>query len=951
MIDINDIYKNSNNGLDIILHYYPQAADCVGTNKKFKKRANEDDASACVKKFDGVYKVTDFGDQGTALSPLDIMMDEENLTFKEALYKAASIYGVAPELRRSVNRPDYQERDATPEEKEGTPPIVEFEPYFTKEQLIVLGPRVKEEHVQALNWYVVKSITYIKDRKAKTKLSTDTYPIFARECIIPGEDGKTDRFYKIYEPLNYDKQWRFSYTPSGKKPRRYVNGLEELRKQYVAYNTQEEKAFFSKPENEDKPYKEKKIDKAFICSGERDALCLKSLGYAPLWFNSETYKPSNEEIKEIYRYVETLYNIPDIDSTGIEKGTELALRFLDIHTVWLPEWLKTYKDLRGKPRKDFRDFMEIKSKNEDFKNLLSLAMPAKFWVEIWSERSKSMRYDIDSECLHYFLQLNGFHTLRDENSTEAKLIRIRGNIVEPITKKDIHSFILDFAQNRYLNRDVRNLIRNSTRLNDSSLDRLSEVDLDFTNYTPKSQFFFFPNVYWEVKANEIVEESTTCMGGDRFVWDTNVLPFHVKQLPPMFKIERKETKEREPQFDITINEHSSCFFNYLINTSRLHWRKELEDSLEDLSPEEAQAYKEKHQFDIAGANLNAGEQLEQKQNLISKIFTIGYCLHRFKAASRAWAPYAMDNKIGEDGQCNGRSGKSFLFKSLEIFMRTVKLSGRNPKLMDNPHVFDQVDKHSEFVLVDDCDRYLTMGLFYDCITSDMTVNPKNNKSYNIKFSESPKFGFTTNYVPHDFDASTDARMLYVVFGDYYHQMTAENDYLETRSIRDDFGKDLFTEYNEEEWCADINFFVQCLQFYLSLIDEPIKIQPPMDNIMKRRFKADMGANFEDWAYSYFSEEGENLDKRVIKSDALESFKRHTGLNNWTMQRFTKALKGFVRLCPYVKELNPAELLNGSGRLIAKIDNETKEMIYLRTYNDPLCEGITQENKDDSGLPF
>lgn len=948
MISIEDIYKASNEGLDIILHYYPQAQDCIGTNKKFKKRPNEDDASACIKKFGNVYRVTDFGDQGTALSPIDIVMDEENLTFREALYKLATIYEVTPELQRSVHRPEFKERDALPEEKEGEC-ILDFEEGFTEEQLKILGPRVKQEHAEALNWFVLKSVSYVKHRKVKIKLTTPTYPIFARECVITEEGKDADKFYKIYEPLNYDKQWRFAYTPAGKKPRRYVNGLEELKKRYREFNTKEESIFFSNPANDDKPYKDQKLPEAFICSGERDALCIRSLGYSPLWFNSETYKPTNQEIKEICKYVETLYNIPDIDETGIMKGTELALRFLDIHTIWLPNWLKTYKDLRGKPRKDLRDFMELRPNNNDFRNLLSLAMPARFWNESWSERSKEVRYSIDSECLHYFLHLNGFHTLRDENSTVAKHIRIRGNIVEPITAKDIHFFIIDFAKERFLNRDIRNLIRDSTRLSEASLDRLTEVDLDFTNYTPKSQFLFFPNVYWEIKANEIIEESSAAMGGNRYVWDTNIIPFNIKKLPPMFKITGKSSDESNPRFDIDIHNHSSCFFNYLINTSRVHWRKELEDSLDEFTSEDALEYKEKHKFDIAGPNLNEGEIAEQKQNLISKIFSIGYCLHRYKSASRAWAPYAMDNKIGEDGQCNGRSGKSFFFKSLEYFQRTVKLSGRNPKLMDNPHVFDQVDKHTEFVLVDDCDRYLTMGLFYDCITSDMTVNPKNNKSYNIKFTESPKFGFTTNYVPHDFDASTDARMLYLVFGDYYHQMTAENDYQESKSIRDDFGKDLFTEYTEEDWIADINFFVQCLQFYLSLINEPIKIQPPMENIMKRRYKADMGANFEDWAYGYFSEDGDNLNTKIVKQDAFDSFKRHTGISNWSMQRFTKALKGFVRLCPYVKDLNPSYLLNGSGRLMSKIEGETKEQIYLSTYDNEGNEDTETNSKSE--LPF
>ena len=91
--------------------------------------------------------------------------------------------------------------------------------------------------------------------------------------------------------------------------------------------------------------------------GKRERCC-KSLGYHPLWFNSETYKLSEEEYREIMKYVEVLYNIPDIDETGISKGTELALRYIDIHTIWLPQWLRTYHDNRGKGRKDLRDWMD-----------------------------------------------------------------------------------------------------------------------------------------------------------------------------------------------------------------------------------------------------------------------------------------------------------------------------------------------------------------------------------------------------------------------------------------------------------------------------------------------------------------------------------------------------------------------------------------------------------------
>ena len=164
-------------------------------------------------------------------------------------------------------------------------------------------------------------------------------------------------------------------------------------------------------------------------------------------------------------------------------------------------------------------------------------------------------------------------------------------------------------------------------------------------------------------------------------------------------------------------------------------------------------------------------------------------------------------------------------------------------------------------------------------------------------------------------------MLYLVFSDYYHQRTEDNDYRETRSIRDDFGKDLFSKtYSENEWNADINFFLQCCRFYLSLCEESIKLLPPMENIIRRKYKADMGNNFEDWANSYFSPDSEHLDSFIVREKAFADYKSFSGVNKITMQRFTKALKGFVALCPYIEELNPKDLCNSQGRIVRK-DND------------------------------
>lgn len=936
MIKVEKIYEATRGGLDIILDLYPQAKDCVGVKNKHFRIRDEKTPSACLREVNGVWKVTDFGGEGRAESAIDLYMREMNIDrFPEAVLRLAAQYNVTDELDRTVNKPTFSERDALVDEKDGQR-YIEFNEKFTDSELKVLGPLVTADTVDALHWHSVKAVRYVKDRRTRIKQSNEHYPMFARECLVKEAEGDKGevKFYKLYEPLNPDKAWRFSYWPEGVKPKQYVNGLSELRNAWMEFNRKEE-AEFQKGNVDERPYKEQKLPEAFICSGERDSLCCRSLGYHPLWFNSETYKMSEHEYNEIMKYVDTLYNIPDIDDTGVRKGRELALRFIDIHTVWLPKWLRTYHDNRGKERKDLRDWMELRQTKRDFRNLMTLAMPARFWISVLNKKQDKWDHYIDTACLFNFLSLNGFYALHDDTQQQPQYIRIEGNIVKRVTTRDMREFVRQWVIDRAEKRDILNLVLNTPKLATAGLDSLQEIDLDFTSYTRHTQLFFFPQVSVEVSGQGMTEfrkQNTTLKN---YVWQENVIQHDFRKLDDMFTVVRTADEDGRKHYDIEIKAVRSKFFGYLINTSRLHWRKELEYNFEDKNADERRAYFQSHRFTIDGEGLTEEEVEEQKLCLVNKLFTIGYMLHRYKRASRAWAPMAMDNKIDEAGVCNGRSGKSFLFTTLAKFMKTVKLSGRNPKLMDNPHVFDQVTQHTQMLLIDDCDRYLNTGLFYDNITSDMTVNPKNNQSFTIPFAVSPKIAFTTNFVPADFDQSSEARLLYMVFSDYYHQKTEENDYLETRTIRDDFSKDLYgEEYTEEEWNQDINFLLQCCRFYLSLIDEPDKIQPPMGNIIYRKHKADMGENFEDWAYSYFSPESGRLNTFIVREDAFADFRSSTGVNKITTRSLTKKLQAFALLCPWIEELNPVAYQNGSGRILRRVpgtaqSESPKDMIYMK----------------------
>lgn len=947
MITIERLYVETRQGLDIILYYYPQATRCVEEPKrKFKIRQDEKTASAVLLAPDAkraYYRVCDFGDEGHGLSPVDVAMKEEGFTqarFHELIVRLAARHNVTDELNRSVNVPRREEREAGEGEKEGDRPFKLLKK-IPEEHLKVFGPRVTQEHADALHWSEAEYVGYVKGGRVYLKYSTEHYPIFMRECET--EEGK--RFYKIYEPLNPEKQYRFSYTPQGVKPKKFINGWRELLHEIDVANTMKE------PEEEEV----KKVPEAFICSGERDAICCLSMGGHPLWFNSETYTMEQSEYEMIMQRVETLYNIPDIDETGVRKGTELAMRFMEVRTVWLPDWLKTYKDNRGKPRKDFRDWIELRQTKNDFQNIKTTAMPARFWSVV--RKDKQEEYVISSVRLFYFLQLNGFRALKDNDSDAARYIRIEGNIVTAVRPRDVRKFVREWAETNYLNEKVRNLIVNSVRFSESALESLKEVELNFTSYTADMQAFFFENKVVEVTKEGIKEYRKGEAPSACYVWRENVIPHKVRLLEPMVSV----MTTKEGGFDVKLKgEEKSPFLGYLINSSRLYWRKEMEapfliNGETEESLKAMEAYRYYHRFCIDGDNLTEKEIAEQKQCLLNKLFVVGYMLHHYKTPSRPWAPIAMDYKIGDTGECNGRSGKSFLFRTLAMFANTVSLSGRNPKLMDNPHVFDQVTKHTDFVLVDDCAQYLNMNLFYDLITSDMTVNPKNNRSYTIPFAQSPKFCFSTNYVPSDFNASSVARSLYVVFSDYYHENTSEKEYRESRRIADDFGFDLYSEaYTEEQWNADINVLIQCEAFYLSLAGENIKIQPPMDNIIHRKRIQDMGDNFQEWAETYFAPEGDHLNKALVRRVVSESYRSYANVQKITTKAFTKKLIAYIEVCPWIKRLNPPEMCNKQGRIMQRVQGVLEDMIYVEAEPEAEAEaaaGTNQTEAKEAQLPF
>lgn len=952
---------------------------------------NEKSPSFSVNPEKQMFKCFGCGEGGDVFT---FVMKYEKQSYREAVKTVAAFYNIPIEdenkytINPNIHKPEVRQVDATPEQADGTVLVETTE--WTKElvchvaaektwdYLLKTAPRPKEyantpispeERIanaiaQAAtiftryHFYPLASYTIIKNRKATTIRSTADFPIYMFD------EGT---WKKIYKPLEPEKKNRFFYT--GKRHDNFIHGLQQLA------DAHEDNCDKLDQEEEDEDNKKKKpkdarLEAAIYCSGGSDGLNLALLNHYPLWSNSESSKLTEGQFKQWLTHVKKVYHLPDIDRTGLRTAHELAMAHLDLYTIYLPQELSQRYVKRGYG-KDFRDYMQFYTA-WDFLKLMKVAYPYRFWDQqpTYNKQGEfiGMRYNVRNKYMYNFLARNGFYRYKSENEKDGYIyIHIRGHVVHRVEAKDIRDFINKFIEDRKLDAELMDTFLRTSQLNESSLSNLPFIEIDFTDYDRDTQWMFFQNSVFKITAQGVEElSSKDC---DKYVWEDELLGHEAEVLPDFFTIKKND----DGVFDILIHNSRCMVLRYLINASRICWREELENRLEGFAdPKELQQYCERqnlgpqyahlaqgltkearekylaeHRWDIAGPLLTPAEQQEQKLHLINKIYALGYMLHRYKNSSRAWCTWAMDNKITEMSESHGGSGKSICMKLLSHFMRTEYIEGRNPKITDNPHIWGNVTRHTDFIFVDDCSQYLKFDFFFPSITGPMNCNPKNAKQYTIAFQDVGKIGFASNYPPYGIDPSAERRILYLMFSDYYHYNRFD-EYREERRVFDDFGKNLIDDFNEDDWNLASNFLAQCVKFYLSC---PVKINPPMDNVNKRNLKAEMGDAFQAWADVYWAEDG-RFNTYLSREELFEDFRLKTK-QQFTPQKFLKSMKAWCHFNGH--EFNPKEHLNKEGRIIRKHKHKdangnevetSKEMFYIKKAETALAEG-----EEGSDLPF
>jgi hypothetical protein len=248
-----------------------------------------------------------------------------------------------------------------------------------------------------------------------------------------------------------------------------------------------------------------------------------------------------------------------------------------------------------------------------------------------------------------------------------------------------------------------------------------------------------------------------------------------------------------------------------------------------------------------------------KENLIAFMQAIGYMLHTFKNPAYPVALVVGDDGLGE-GSRGGR-GKGIFFEAIAKMRKMITVDGKNIK-HDNPHLYQRVTPDTNVVFFDDTKENFDFTAFFSLLTTGLAVNPKNTKEFYLPYSDSPKFGFTTNFVFAQEDASHARRKLELLFKPHYNK---------DKTPADEFKRNLFDGWDEAEWNLFHNVMIACSAEYFASFDESDKpvIKPHNPDLSKKKLLATTRKyyGFVEWAEETLKI-GDKFDKKTLMLDYI-----------------------------------------------------------------------------------
>jgi DNA-binding transcriptional MerR regulator len=255
------------------------------------------------------------------------------------------------------------------------------------------------------------------------------------------------------------------------------------------------------------------------------------------------------------------------------------------------------------------------------------------------------------------------------------------------------------------------------------------------------------------------------------------------------------------------------------------------------------------------SNINGGDPSRVK----AMESTIGFLLHGYKNLSFCPAVILNDEVISDNPE--GGTGKGLLMSALSKMKKLVVIDGKS-FAFERSFAYQLVSADTQILCFDDVRKHFDFERLFSVVTEGLTLEKKNKDAIKIPFSRSPKIAITTNYAIKGAGNSFARRKWELELHQYY---TKEFTPL------DEFGKLMFGDWNDDDWCEFDNYMIGCLTNYL----RTGLVKSKFVNLKIRQLSAETCHEFIEWCGLVDTHHNREVmlqpDTRLYKNELYSNF--------------------------------------------------------------------------------
>ena len=314
------------------------------------------------------------------------------------------------------------------------------------------------------------------------------------------------------------------------------------------------------------------------------------------------------------------------------------------------------------------------------------------------------------------------------------------------------------------------------------------------------------------------------------------------------------------------------------------------------------------------SNICAGHE----SRVYSMESTIGFLLHAHKNLSYCPAVILNDEVISDNPE--GGTGKGIFMNALSKMKKVVTIDGKS-FAFERSFAYQLVSADTQILVFDDVKKHFDFERLFSVVTEGLTLEKKNKDAIKIPFSKSPKISITTNYAIKGAGNSFARRKWELELHQHYDK---------NFTPLDEFGKLMFGDWSDAEWCDFDNYMIGCLQMYLK---KGLR-KSEFVNLKVRQLSAETTHDFIEWC-GLLDGQGENrnlipgvkLYKQDLYFDFVQEYPDYGPKAKMTISR-TKFYQWLVAYSLFKEGLQPEEGRDAQGRWIIikkapKVDPQQK----------------------------